>query len=201
MADFENMVNSLPIAYRKDPWVLALLNTIEILDKRVRANAEVMAAQMFLDSMSWQLATEEQEAGLTPEAGNDRKAALSAKWRSSAGKCNIELIRKVCEAWDGTKAEVKYDGHKLLAVFINCEEQDGAGAMMKILRTAIPAHLLFWFTVKRPEVSTGMFVGCALSASSRRTLPEPVRKFAASVYAAAGYGSVSRTKIKEERNI
>ncbi len=142
MAEFDNMTTSLPLAYRGDKWIQALLHTVELEDGRVRENARGMAAQMFLDSMSWQLAIEERELGLRPEADLDRRGAISAKWRSGAGRVGIEHIREVCEAWSGTEAEVSYDGHKLVTVLINSGDPDNAITMLKILRVTVPAHLL-----------------------------------------------------------
>lgn len=113
MPEYDDMLRSLPSAYRRDPWVTGLLGAVAGVDSAQRADAAETADQMFLDSMTWLLPVEEREAGLTPEKGasiEDRRAALAAKWRSLSGKCDIELIRTICGSWNGIAAEVTYDG-------------------------------------------------------------------------------------------
>ena len=104
MPEYDDMLRSLPSAYRRDPWVTGLLGAVAGVDSTQRADAAETADQMFLDSMTWLLPVEEREAGLTPEKGasiEDRRAALAAKWRSLSGKCDIELIRTICGSWNG----------------------------------------------------------------------------------------------------
>ena len=54
--EWDNMLASLPTAYRKDAWVIALLSAIAGVDDAQRADADATAQQMFLDSMTWALA-------------------------------------------------------------------------------------------------------------------------------------------------
>ncbi len=198
------MLNNLPVAYRKDQWVNDLLNALMLEDGKQRADAKDTAAQILLDSMTWHLPAEEIEAGLTVSTSTpieQRRAALSAKWRSGAGRVGIEHIRTVCEAWEGTRAEVTYDGHRLVTVFIERGDgvPDNAAAMLDVLRKTIPAHLLFWFIVCRPEASAGIYIGGAVTACSRRTLMhvEPNRSVSDTVYAAGTSGVCSQNTLRE----
>lgn len=146
--EFDVMEASLPTAYRRDGWVLDLLGAAELLDDAQRAAAWDAAAQMFLDSMTWLLGTEEWLAGLQPAAGEtteDRRAALGAKWRASADKCGIEKIRAVCGSWNGVAAEVTYDGLAAITVlFRSWTDMPGnMDSVRQSLRAVIPAHLRY----------------------------------------------------------
>jgi|GEM_PF-3552568 len=122
--------------------------------------------------MTWRLADEELEAGLPvlPAVSlAERRAALSAKWRSGA-KCDIELIRAICSAWSNANPQVSYDGKQLIAVF--CTVSGDVAAIVRTLRDTIPAHLFMTFTAARAEETTGVYMGAAqIGKSSRSTLP------------------------------
>ena len=88
--EWDNMLASLPTAYRKDAWVIALLSAIAGVDSAQRADADETAQQMFLDSMTWALAIEERIAGITPAAGaslEERRSVLQAKCSWTARSC------------------------------------------------------------------------------------------------------------------
>ena len=174
--EFDTTINNLPTAYRKDPWVLDLLGTAEGLDEDQRAAAWDVAAQMFLASMTWQLGTEERLAGLQPAAGDtldDRRAALSAKWRAAADKCDIEKIRAVCGSWDGVAAEVTYDGLAVITVlFRSWTDMPGnMDSVRQALREIIPAHLRFAVTAQLVrETTAGVYA--TVTASRRKAYPD-----------------------------
>lgn len=64
MAEFDNMLRSLPVAYRTDKWVCDLLGSIQSLDDTQRAAMLDTAAQLYPDSMTWLLETEERAGQL-----------------------------------------------------------------------------------------------------------------------------------------
>ena len=174
--EFDATINNLPTAYRKDSWVLDLLGAAEGLDEDQRAAAWDVAAQMFLASMTWQLGTEERLAGLQPAAGDtlyDRRAALSAKWRAAADKCDIEKIRAVCGSWDGVAAEVTYDGLAVITVlFRSWTDMPGnMDSVRQALREIIPAHLRFAVTAQLVrETTAGVYA--TVTASRRKAYPD-----------------------------
>lgn len=146
--EFDDMLASLPAAYRKDVWVGDLLGAVELLDSVQRADADETAQQMFLDSMTWALSIEERIAGITPAAGaslEERRAALAASWRAMSGKCDIEKIRAVCGSWNGVAAEVTYDGLSCITVlFRSAADMPGnMDSVRQSLRAVIPAHLRY----------------------------------------------------------
>ena len=57
--EWDDMLQSLPTAYRTDQWVIDLLGAVEALDGGQRADADETAQQMFHDAMTWALAIEE----------------------------------------------------------------------------------------------------------------------------------------------
>ena len=149
MRTYDDMLQSLPVAYRRDAWVVALLGAVQATDEGQRDAAREAADQLFLDSMTFILPVEERIAGLTPGAGDtaeERRSALAAKWRSAMGKCDIELLRTVCGAWDGVAAQVDYDAVQyLLTVLFRSWGAMPANmeAVRQALRAVIPAHLAF----------------------------------------------------------
>ena len=147
MREFDDMLQSLPTAYRRDAWVIALLGAVQAVDDGQRDAAREAAAQLFLDTMTYILPVEERIAGLTPGKGDteaERRSALSAKWRSAAGKCDLEQLKTICGAWQGVAAQVDYDAAQYLLDMLF----RSWGAMptnmdrvRQALREVIPAHL------------------------------------------------------------
>ncbi len=192
------MLNNLPVAYRRDRWVIDLLNAIRILDEKQRADAEDTAAQVLLHSMTWRLPAEEIEAGLTVSPSTpieERRSALSAKWRSGAGRVGLEMIKQVCESWDGVKAEVGYDGLGTLSVVANRKNNttDCTILMLKALRNTVPAHLGFELSIRRPEMVSSLSIGGRAAAIVKMPIPalRQEYKFAGGVMAGTRIASVS----------
>ena len=145
--EWDNMLASLPTAYRKDAWVIALLSAIAGVDDAQRADAEETAQQMFLDSMTWALAIEERIAGITPAAGagvEERRSVLQAKWRSATGKCDVDLIQRVCDSWQNGEVDVDFVDGEIVLRFVGAygvPDADALAALKAAVQEVIPAHL------------------------------------------------------------
>ena len=145
--EWDNMLASLPTAYRKDAWVIALLSAIAGVDSAQRADADETAQQMFLDSMTWALAIEERIAGITPAAGatlEERRSVLQAKWRSATGKCDVDLIQRVCDSWQNGEVDVDFVGGEIVLRFVGAygvPDADALAALKAAVQEVIPAHL------------------------------------------------------------
>lgn len=145
--EWDNMLGSLPTAYRKDAWVIALLSAIAGVDDAQRADADETAQQMFLDSMTWALAIEERIAGITPAAGagvEERRSVLQAKWRSATGKCDVDLIQRVCDSWQNGEVDVDFVDGEIVLKFVGAygvPDADALAALQSAVQEVIPAHL------------------------------------------------------------
>ena len=145
--EWDNMLASLPTAYRKDAWVIALLGAIAGVDSAQRADADETAQQMFLDSMTWALAIEERIAGITPAAGasvEERRSVLQAKWRSATGKCDVDLIQRVCDSWKNGEVDVDFVDGEIVLKFVGAygvPDADALAALKAAVQEVIPAHL------------------------------------------------------------
>lgn len=145
--EWDNMLASLPTAYRKDAWVIALLSAIAGVDDAQRADADETAQQMFLDSMTWALAIEERIAGITPAAGasvEERRSVLQAKWRSASGKCDVDLIQRVCDSWQNGEVDVDFVDGEIVLRFVGAygvPDADALAALQSAVQEVIPAHL------------------------------------------------------------
>lgn len=145
--EWDNMLGSLPTAYRKDAWVIALLSAIAGVDDAQRADADETAQQMFLDSMTWALAIEERIAGITPAAGaslEERRSVLQAKWRSATGKCDVDLIQRVCDSWQNGEVDVDFADGEIVLRFVGAygvPDADALAALQSAVQEVIPAHL------------------------------------------------------------
>ena len=145
--EWDNMLASLPTAYRKDAWVIALLSAIAGVDDAQRADADETAQQMFLDSMTWALAIEERIAGITPAAGaslEERRSVLQAKWRSATGKCDVDLIQRVCDSWKNGEVDVDFVDGEIVLKFVGAygvPDADALAALKAAVQEVIPAHL------------------------------------------------------------
>ena len=172
--EFDDMLQSLPTAYRRDAWVQALTGTIQAVDEAQREAAREAAAQLMLDAMTFILPVEERIAGLKTAAGtsqDERRSALSAKWRSSAGKCDLEQLKTICGAWQGVAAQVDYDAAQyLLEVLFRSwgAMPTNMDRVRQALREVIPAHIAFAVAVKLLRSAQADI--CVAIASSRRTV-------------------------------
>lgn len=146
MAEFDNMLRSLPVAYRTDKWVRDLLGCIAVLDEKQRESALETAAQLFPDAMTWILETEERIAGLEGNAAltlEERRTALQARWRA-AGKCDVELIQRVCDSWKNGEISVGFAEGVILLTFVGAygvPEAAELTALQEAIEHTIPCHL------------------------------------------------------------
>ena len=147
MREFDDMLQSLPTAYRRDAWLIALLGAVQAVDEGQRDAAREAAAQLFLDTMTYILPVEERIAGLTPgkdDTQAERRCVLQAKWRSATGKCDIDLIQRVCDAWENGEVEVDYQPGEIILRFVGSygvPTEQAQAALQAAVLEVIPAHL------------------------------------------------------------
>ena len=185
------MVHNLPFQYRKDPWILALTAALQVKLDSQGENIRSLADQMSLDTVTWNIAVEEQLAGITPPAGatlEQRRAALRAKWRSSR-KATLAQIKAVAESWTSHEVRASFLEGVIGLDIINLEEGE-----VEDIRQAVdvikPAHLPLRLTEWKMDWPT-VYVGCAIQSARRFTLlQEPYKQpmWAVPVYA----GTVTR---------
>lgn len=148
MAEFDNMLRSLPVAYRTDKWVRDLLGAIQSLDDKQRAAMLDAAAQLYPDSMTWLLETEERAANL-PSIGTleERRTALIARWRG-AGKCDVERIQSVCDSWRNGEISVGFAEGVIVLTFVGAygiPAPAELAALQEAVDRTIPCHLAVQF--------------------------------------------------------
>lgn len=144
MAEFDNMLRSLPVAYRTDKWVCDLLAAIQSLDDTQREQMLDITQQLFPASMTWALAIEERDAGL-PSTGTleERRTALIARWRGS-GKCDVERIQRVCDSWRNGEISVGFAKGVIVLTFVGAygvPEAAELAALQDAVEHTIPCHL------------------------------------------------------------
>lgn len=144
MAEFDNMLRSLPVAYRTDKWVCDLLAAIQSLDDTQREQMLDITQQLFPGSMTWALAIEERDAGL-PSTGTleERRTALIARWRGS-GKCDVDLIQRVCDSWKNGEISVGFAEGVIVLTFVGAygvPEAAELAALQDAVEHTIPCHL------------------------------------------------------------
>lgn len=148
MAEFDNMLRSLPVAYRTDKWVCDLLAAIQSLDDTQRVAMLDTAAQLYPDSMTWLLETEERAANL-PSIGTleERRTALIARWRG-AGKCDVERIQSVCDSWRNGEISVGFAKGVIVLTFVGAygiPAPAELAALQEAVDRTIPCHLAVQF--------------------------------------------------------
>lgn len=148
MAEFDNMLRSLPVAYRTDKWVCDLLAAIQSLDDTQRVAMLDTAAQLYPDSMTWLLETEERAANL-PSIGTleERRTALIARWRG-AGKCDVERIQSVCDSWRNGEISVGFAEGVVVLTFVGAygiPAPAELAALQEAVDRTIPCHLAVQF--------------------------------------------------------
>lgn len=138
------MLRSLPVAYRTDKWVYDLLAAIQSLDDTQREQMLDITQQLFPGSMTWALAIEERDAGLASTGTlEERRTALIARWRA-AGKCDVELIQRVCDSWKNGEISVGFAEGVILLTFVGAygvPEAAELAALQDAVEHMIPCHL------------------------------------------------------------
>ena len=144
MAEFDNMLRSLPVAYRTDKWVCDLLAAIQSLDDTQREQMLDITQQLFPGSMTWALAIEERDAGLASTGTlEERRTALIARWRA-AGKCDVELIQRVCDSWKNGEISVGFAEGVIVLTFVGAygvPEAAELAALQEAVDRTIPCQL------------------------------------------------------------
>ena len=144
MAEFDNMLRSLPVAYRTDKWVCDLLAAIQSLDDTQREQMLDITQQLFPASMTWALAIEERDAGLASTGTlEERRTALIARWRGS-GKCDVDLIQRVCDSWKNGEISVGFAEGVIVLTFVGAygvPEAAELAALQDAVEHTIPCHL------------------------------------------------------------
>lgn len=144
MAEFDNMLRSLPVAYRTDKWVCDLLAAIQSLDDTQREQMLDITQQLFPGSMTWALAIEERDAGLASTGTlEERRTALIARWRA-AGKCDVELVQRVCDSWNNGEISVGFAAGVIVLTFVGAygvPEAAELAALQDAVEHTIPCHL------------------------------------------------------------
>ena len=141
-----DILRNLPTAYRGDKWVRDLLGAVAAMDDTQRAAAMETAAQLFPDSMTFILDVEERMAGLSGNAAltlEERRTALQARWRA-AGKCDVELIQRVCDSWKNGEISVGFAKGVIVLTFVGAygvPEADELAALQDAVEHTIPCHL------------------------------------------------------------
>lgn len=148
MPELDDMLRSLPVAYRTDKWVRDLLGAIQSLDDKQRAAMLDAAAQLYPDSMTWLLETEERAANL-PSTGTleERRTALIARWRGS-GKCDVDLIQRVCDSWKNGEISVGFAKGVVVLTFVGAygiPAPAELAALQEAVDRTIPCHLAVQF--------------------------------------------------------
>lgn len=145
--EFDNMLRSLPAAYRTDAWVGALLGAVALLDDGQRAAAEDIAAQLPGNAMTWVLDIEERICGITPAPGatmEERRRVVQSRWRSATGKCDVNLIQRVCDSWRDGEIEVDFAEGVIVLRFVGAygvPDDRAMAALTEAVQAVIPAHL------------------------------------------------------------
>lgn len=138
------MLRSLPVAYRTDKWVCDLLAAIQSLDDTQREQMLDITQQLFPGSMTWALAIEERDAGLASTGTlEERRTALIARWRA-AGKCDVELIQRVCDSWKNGEISVGFAEGVIVLTFVGAygvPEAAELAALQDAVEHTIPCHL------------------------------------------------------------
>lgn len=139
-----DILRNLPTAYRGDNWVCDLLAAIQSLDDTQREQMLDITQQLFPGSMTWALAIEERDAGLASTGTlEERRTALIARWRA-AGKCDVELIQRVCDSWKNGEISVGFAKGVIVLTFVGAygvPEAAELAALQDAVEHTIPCHL------------------------------------------------------------
>lgn len=162
MAEFDNMLRSLPVAYRTDKWVCDLLAAIQSLDDTQREQMLDITQQLFPGSMTWALAIEERDAGLASTGTlEERRTALIARWRGS-GKCDVERIQSVCDSWRNGEISVGFAKGVIVLTFVGAygmPDNTALAALRDAIEQTVPCHLAVeylwrWLLVREVSAMT-----------------------------------------------
>lgn len=147
----EDVLDCLYQQYRKDPWLQALYSAAGISIDDMAVRIKTLQDQLFVDTMTWQLAIEERMAGIRPSAGAtiaDRKSTVVAKWKSG-GKVGASELQMIADSWNNGRVEVDFIDNKIQVTFTGeyglPEDRISLELAMEKVK---PAHLPIYYLLR-----------------------------------------------------
>ncbi|SFA70011.1 putative phage tail protein [Clostridium frigidicarnis] len=147
----EQLLNNLHKLYRKDPWLNELFKSTGLTLDEAEKEIDRLYKQYWFDTVDEDfLPLYEKLLGIKSNHKNDiedRRALVEAKWKSSGGKCDLDLIQAVANSWKNGSVNVEFIEGKINLKFIG---EHGVPKDLKSLIEALddikPAHLALMYT-------------------------------------------------------
>lgn len=138
------MLKRMNAINQQDEFVQNVVGAIQTEDDEIRAEITQLLNNLFFDTCSEEMLTiYEKEAGIVPLASqtlDDRRASVSAKWKST-GKCDITQLQTIADSWKFGKVSVDFYNSEIVITFIDKGIPADIEGIKFSLEEVKPAHL------------------------------------------------------------
>lgn len=138
----------LPALYKKDGWIDTIFNSGQIKLDELEADAIQLGNELLLNLMSEkQLEVEESLCGISELQENiqDRKAVVSAKWKSRPVVI-LSTLQAIADSWEDGKVKATYPNAEYVRLEFEKDVKEYQ-KMLEAIRETMPAHIPLFASV------------------------------------------------------
>jgi hypothetical protein len=158
----DKLLSSIHKMFRKDPYIVSLLNAAGIeLDKVANKTIQIKEEFLFSTMSLEQVARLENllDFKTTSASLEGKRLEIEARWKSS-GKCDLELLQTIAEAWKADTVKLSFKKGVIIVDFLGGMNIDyDMTGLRNALNEAKPAHLPLLLTATEQYQTTTYFGG------------------------------------------
>lgn len=158
----EKLLNSIHKMFRKDPYIVSLFNAAGSELDRILKKSEQIKKEFLFSTMSLERIAQLEKLldfKTTSTTLEGKRLEIEARWKSS-GKCDLELLQMIAEAWEADTVKLSFKGGVIVIDFIGGINVDhDTTGLRNALNEAKPAHLPLLLTATEQYKTTAFFGG------------------------------------------
>lgn len=140
----DNLIANIHKLFRKDPYIVAVLNSIGIeLDKINEKISHISKEFLFTTMSAERVEALEKELAYNTNAKTieQKRTEIEARWKAS-GKCDLKLLQTLADGWQPEKTKINFNDGYIEIDFIGGMNTDNdLSNLLFLLNDTKPAHL------------------------------------------------------------
>ena len=147
MSRADTLIQNFNKIFRKDPYILSLVNSMGLQLDDIDAIAQKIFLNLFFDTMDedYGIPAMAKTLQVTFPAGattEEKRSILQAKWKSK-GKCSEELLQSIADSWKNGEVTVKFENSIIKITFASLAGvPDNIDNLKEAIERVKPAYLL-----------------------------------------------------------
>ena len=149
MNNRDNLIANIHKLFRKDPYIVALFNSIGIELDRIEDKLSLLRKEYLFSTMSAErIEALEKELAYKTNAKTIelKRTEIEARWKAS-GKCDVELLQAIANSWRNGAVKISFIDAVITIQFISVIGiPDDLDTLKFVINEAKPAHLPISFS-------------------------------------------------------